>query len=146
MRILNKKVLHNYYILERHEAGAALLGSEVKALRTGRADLGNSYVKVINNELYLVNANIPKLVSTSQKNYEPTRSRKLLLHQAQIKSLIGKISRSGITLVPLSIYTKNNRFKVEVAVAKSKKQFDKRKALKEKDHQRRIQQELRGKE
>lgn len=139
-------MLHNYHILEHMEAGVALLGSEVKALRAGRADLGNSYVKVIDNELYLVNANIPKLVSTSQKNYEPTRSRKLLLHQAQIKSLIGKISRSGITLVPLSIYTKNNRFKVEVAVAKSKKQFDKRKVLKEKDHQRRVQQELRGKE
>lgn len=146
MRILNRKALHNYHIIERLEAGIALLGSEVKSIRTGRVDLGESYVRIMGSEAYLVNANIPKLVQTGQKDYNPYRTRKLLLHKEQIKALIGKSSRSGFTLVPVSLYEKNNRFKVEVGVARSKKEFDKRKAIKEKDHLRRIEQELRGKE
>ena len=146
MRILNKKAYQNFHILEKLEAGIALLGSEVKALRQGRAELNDAHIRILNGELYLVNTNIPKLVQTSQKNYVPTRSRRLLVHKNQLNLLIGKTSKGGITLIPLSIYDKHNLFKVEVGIARSKKEFDKRRVLKERDHQRRIEQELRGKE
>lgn len=145
MRILNKKALHNYQIIESLEAGIALTGSEVKSIRSGRIELGESHIKVLQNEAVLVNAHIPQYQS-SEKDYDPQRSRKLLLHREQIDSLIGKLSRGGTTLVPVSIYEKNNRFKVEVGLAKSKKEFDKRKIIKEKDQLRRVEQELRGKE
>ncbi len=146
MRVINKKALHNYHILERLEAGIILSGAEVKSIRAGRIDLGESYVRVLNNEAYLVNANIPRYQQAGDKEYDATQSRKLLLHRAQIDSLIGKTAGSKNTLVPVSIYEKNGRFKVEVGLAKSKKEFDKRKAIKERDHIRRIEQELRGKE
>lgn len=146
MKVLNKRALHNYHILENIEAGVVLSGAEVKAIRGGRLDLGEAYVKILGNEAFLVNANIPKLVTNGQKEYDPQRSRKLLLHRNQITTLTGQISRSSITLVPISIYEKNNKFKVQVGLAKSKKEFDKRRVVKERDHRRRIEQELRGKE
>lgn len=146
MRIINKKALHNYHILEHIEAGVVLSGSEVKSIRAGRIDLGEAYVKILNGEAYLVNTNIPRYQQSGDKEYDATKSRKLLLHKDQINSLIGKTSGSKNTLVPVSIYEKNNRFKVEVGLAKSKKEFDKRKIIKEKDHNRRVEQELRGKE
>lgn len=146
MRIVNKKALHNYHILERLEAGIVLSGAEVKSIRTGRIDLGESYVRILDGEAYLINANIPLYGPAANTAYDPQKSRKLLLHRDQIDLLIGKSSRHGATLVPVSIYEKNNRFKVEVGLAKSKKEFDKRKLIKERDHQRRIEQELRGKE
>lgn len=146
VRITNKKALHNYRILEHQEAGISLTGAEVKSIRARRVDLGEAFVRILNGEAYLVNANIPKYEQTSQKQYDPTRSRKLLLHKAQIKTLVGKVSGKGVTLVPISIYEKNNRFKVEIGLGKSKKEFDKRKILKERDHIRRVEQELRGKE
>jgi len=145
MKITNKKALHNYHILERIEAGIVLSGSEVKSIRAGRIDLGQSYVRILNGEAFLVNANIPRYQQTSQKDYDATHLRKLLLHKDQINSLIGKTSGSKNTLVPVSIYEKNNKFKVEVGLAKSKKEFDKRKILKERDHIRRVEQELRQK-
>lgn len=146
MRIINKKALHNYHILEHLEAGVALTGAEVKSIRAGRLDLGESYVRVLNGEAYLINANIPRYTESSTKTYDPTRSRKLLLHKAQIQSLIGKTSGKGVSLVPVAIYEKNNLFKVDVGLGKSKKEFDKRRVLKERDHARRVEQELRGKE
>lgn len=146
MRIINKKALHNYHILEHIEAGIVLTGSEVKSIRAGRIDLGEAYVKILDGEAYLVNANIPRYQQTSQKDYDSTKSRKLLLHKVEINSLLGKVSGKGTTLVPVSIYEKNNKFKVEVGLARSKKEFDKRKVIKERDHLRRVEQELRGKE
>lgn len=146
MRIINKKALHNYHILEHIEAGIALSGSEVKSIRAGRIDLGESHIRILNGEAFLINANIPMYKQAADKEYNAQKSRKLLLHRDQINSLIGKTSGKGATLVPVSMYEKNNRFKVEIGLAKSKKEFDKRKILKEKDHQRRIEQELRGKE
>lgn len=146
MRIINKKALHNYHILEHLEAGVVLTGAEVKSIRAGRIDLGESYVKVLDSEAFLVNANIPRYNQAGGNEYDATKSRKLLLHRQQIDSLIGKTAGKSITLVPVAIYEKNNRFKVEVGLAKSKKEFDKRKVIKEKDHQRRIEQELRGRE
>lgn len=146
MKILNKKALHNYHILARVEAGIVLSGSEVKSIRAGRLDLGESHVRILNGEAYLVNASIPRYQQTSEKEYDGQKSRKLLLHKDQINSLIGKTSGKHTTLVPVSIYEKNNRFKVEMGLAKSKKEFDKRKIIKERDHIRRVEQELRGKE
>ncbi len=145
MRIINKKALHNYHILEHLEAGIVLSGAEVKSIRAGRIDLGESHVRILGDEAFLINVHIPPF-QNSQQDYDPQRSRKLLLHRDQIGSLVGKVSKGGITLVPISIYEKNNRFKVEVGLAKSKKEFDKRKIVKEKDQIRRIEQELRGKE
>lgn len=146
MRIVNKKAVHNYHILEHLEAGMVLSGAEVKSIRAGRIDLGESYVRILNGEAYLVNANIPRYNQAADREYDATKSRKLLLHRDQIDSLIGKTSGKAVTLVPISIYEKNNRFKVEIGLAKSKKEFDKRKIIKEKDHRRRVEQELRGKE
>ncbi len=145
MRIINKKALHNYHILEHLEAGISLSGPEVKSIRNNRLDLGESHIRILNNEAFLINAHIPPYQG-SDESYDPQRSRRLLLHKDQINSLIGKTSKGGVTLVPVSIYEKNNRFKVEVGLAKSKKEFDKRKIIKERDHRRRVEQELRGKE
>ncbi len=146
MRVINKKALHNYHILEHLEAGVVLSGAEVKSIRAGRIELGESHVRILNGEAFLINVNIPRYNQAADKEYDGTKSRKLLLHKEQINSLIGKISGKSFVLVPISLYEKNNRFKVEVGLAKSKKEFDHRKSLKEKDQQRRIEQELRGKE
>ena len=145
MKILNKKALHNYHILESMEAGIVLTGAEVKSIRSGRIELGESHIRILNNEAMLINANIP-LYQGSSKDYDPQKSRKLLMHRAQINSLIGKVSKGGMAMVPISIYEKSNRFKVEVGLGKSKKEFDKRKVIKERDNLRRDEQELRGKE
>ncbi|MBU1031479.1 SsrA-binding protein SmpB [Patescibacteria group bacterium] len=146
MKIINKKALYNYHILEHIEAGIVLSGAEVKSIRSGRVDLGEGYVKILNGEAFLVNANIPRYQQTSDKEYDAQKSRKLLLHKDQINSLIGKTTGKGVTLVPVSLYEKNNRFKLEIGLGKSKKEFDRRKIIKERDHIRRIEQELRGKE
>ncbi|MBU1000193.1 SsrA-binding protein SmpB [Patescibacteria group bacterium] len=146
MRIINKKALHNYHILERLEAGIVLSGSEVKSIRAGRIDLGESHIRILKGEVFLINVYIPLYARAANKEYDAGRSRKLLLHRDQINSLKGKTSSKSVTLVPVSIYEKNNRFKVEIGLVKSKKEFDKRKILKEKDHRRRLDQELRGKE
>lgn len=146
MRIVNRKTLHNYHILETIEAGIVLTGSEVKSIRAGRIDLGEGFVKILGGEAFLVNAHIPRYEHSGDQDYQPTRSRKLLLHKRQINSLLGQTSRAGVTLVPVSIYEKEGRFKVEVGLARSKKEFDKRKIIKKRDQLRRIEQELRGKE
>jgi SsrA-binding protein len=146
MRVVNKKALHNYHILEKIEAGIVLSGAEVKSIRAGRIDLGEAFVRMLGGEAFLVNANIPRYNQSSDREYDATKSRKLLFHRHEINSLIGKTSGKGTTLLPISIYEKNNRFKVEVGLGKSKKEFDKRKIVKDRDHQRRVEQELRGKE
>ena len=145
MRIVNKKALHEHHILESFEAGIQLYGSEVKSIRLGRIDLGQSHARVIGDEVFLVNANIPRYQNAPVKDYDPQRTRRLLLHRSQIQSLIGKL-QAKITLVPVAIYEKNNLVKVQLGLAKSKKEFDKRRIIKERDHKRRIEQELRGKE
>ncbi|RJO61159.1 SsrA-binding protein SmpB [candidate division WS5 bacterium] len=146
MKIINKKALHNYHILESFEAGVALYGSEVKSIRAGRIDLGQSFARVLNNEVFLINANIPPYQNAPIKDYNPVRSRKLLLHRSQITSLTGKLSRGRMVLVPVSLYEKNNLIKVQLGLGRSKKEVDKRKVIKERDHKRRVEQEIRGKE
>jgi SsrA-binding protein len=146
MKITNKRGLHDYFIIDSLEAGVALRGAEVKAIREGRADLSQSYAKIMGEEAFLVNALIPRYHNAPMKDYDPQRTRKLLLHKSQIRNLIGKLSQTGTTLIPVSFYEKNNLIKVQLGLGKSKRQIDKRKIIKERDHERRVQQELRGKE
>lgn len=143
MRVQNRKARHDYHILESLEAGIVLTGPEVKSLREGRADLTGSFARIVNGEVFLKNAFIPPYNAASIPDYDPRRDRKLLLHKKQIDALAGKTAKS-LTLMPLSIYEKRNMMKAELAVAASKKKFDKRKAIKARDEQRKIEQELRG--
>lgn len=144
MRIFNKKAKFNYHILDTTEAGIVLDGAEVKSLREGRADLSESFAKIQNGEVYLKNAYIYPYRGGVKEGYNPRRDRKLLLHKKQIESLLSQVSKSATTLIPLAIYEKHNYFKVDLSVAASKKKFDKKRAIKERDERRRIEQELRG--
>jgi SsrA-binding protein len=141
MKVINKKAKFNYKLFETYEAGIVLKGSEAKALRTNGVDLANSYVKIISGEVYLINANIQ---IPGKIDYNPTRSRKLLLHKDQIISIATKIKQKRLTLVPTKIYSKGNLFKVEVALAKSKRKFEKKESIKKKDIQREIEAALKS--
>jgi SsrA-binding protein len=134
---LNKKARHDYHIEERFEAGLALEGWEVKSLRAGRAQLKESYVIVRNGEIWLLGAHFSPLTTASTHVHpDPTRTRKLLLHGNEISKLIGAVERKGYTLVPLAMYWKGGRAKLEIALAKGKKAHDKRADIKERDWQR----------
>lgn len=141
MRIENRQARRNFFITESFEAGIVLSGSEVKSLRAGRADLSRSFAKLQNKEAFLVNASIYPYFGAS-KDYDPARPRKLLLHRGQIHSLLGKLSSKGKALIPLSIYEKNNMFKVWLGLGSLKRKYDKKRALKEKDEARRLEREL----
>jgi SsrA-binding protein len=131
---LNKRARHEYHIDERYEAGLALQGWEVKSLRAGRINFGDSYALVKGGELYLFGASIPPLISASTHVVaDDRRTRKLLLHRAEIDKLIGAVERKGYTLVPTAMYWKHNRVKVEIGLAKGKQDHDKRAAEKERD-------------
>ena len=134
---LNKKASHDYHIEERYEAGIALLGWEVKALRAGRLQLKESYVKILHGEAYLVGAHVSPLPTASTHvDPDPVRNRKLLLQRTQLNKLIGLTERAGYTLVPTAMYWKQGRAKLEVGLAKGKKLHDKRADEKDKDWQR----------
>jgi SsrA-binding protein len=134
---LNRKARHDYFIEDRQEAGLALLGWEVKSLRAGRAQLAESYVILRNGEAWLLGAHISPLTSASTHvEADPTRTRKLLLHRHQIDHLAGAVERRGYTLVPLRLYWKAGRAKLEVGLARGKKQHDKRATEKDRDWQR----------
>jgi SsrA-binding protein len=131
----NKKAFHDYEILEKYEAGIVLKGSEVKAIRMGRVNLKDSFVRIIKSEAYLLNAHISYL-DTTNPHFKPNerRDRKLLLHRKEIDKLLGKVSKESLTIVPLSLYlTSKNIIKVEIALAKGKQLHDKREALKRKE-------------
>ncbi|MFA5134356.1 MAG: SsrA-binding protein SmpB [Patescibacteria group bacterium] len=142
----NKRALHDYHILEEFEAGIVLTGSEVKSVKGGRCNLKGSYVTGRDGEIWLINAHVsPYAMSSSQRGYEPTRSRKLLLHEREIASLTGKLSSKGLTVLPLSIYTKKSLIKVKIAVCRGKKLHDKRELMKKRDADRQVRQLLRNK-
>lgn len=142
--VQNKKAFHDYFIEQRFEAGIALEGWEVKAIRAGRAHIKEAYVIVSNGEIFLIGCHISPLPAASTHvNPDPTRTRKLLLHAEEISRLIGSVERAGYALVPLDLHYKNGRVKVEIGLAKGKKQFDKRQAEKEKDWRREQQRLLR---
>lgn len=141
----NRKAFHDYFIEERFEAGMVLEGWEVKAIRAGRAQLKESYVVVLGAELWLIGAHISPLPTASTHvKPDPTRSRKLLLHAEQISKLIGQVERAGYTLIPLNLHYSKGRIKLEIGLAKGKKQHDKREAEKERDWQREKQRLLRS--
>ncbi len=133
----NRKAYHDYAIEDTFEVGIVLEGWEVKSIRDGRIQLKDSHIVVRRGEVWLLNANITPLTTVSTHiTPDPTRTRKCLLHQHQIMHLMGKVEQKGYTIIPLSMYWKNNRVKVEIALAKGKKMFDKRASIKERDWQR----------
>ena len=144
MRIINRQARHDFTILDKLEAGIVLTGAEIKSIRAGRVALSESHVRIISNEAFLINAFINPWMGSEKQGQEATRSRKLLLHRAEIASLIGKLSGSDLTLIPLSIYLKKNLAKVEIALARSKKKYEKREILRKRAIERDVARELRG--
>ena len=129
----NRKARFNYFFKEFFEAGIVLKGSEVKSLRDGKANISESYAFDEQGELYLVNSHIPSYKQSSYNNHDPKRNRKLLLNKREINKLIGRINREGYTLIPTKLYFRKGKAKVEIAVAKGKKQYDKRHTKKKRD-------------
>jgi SsrA-binding protein len=138
----NKKARHDYEVLEVIEAGMVLLGTEVKSLRQGRANLKDSYARIKNGELFLMQAHISPYTHAHYDNHEPDRVRKLLVHKREIKRLTGKTLEKGLTLVPLKIYFKDGKAKVELALARGKRVHDKRETLKRKTEQRELERAI----
>lgn len=142
--IENRKAFHDYFIEERFEAGMALEGWEVKAIRAGRAQLKESYVIVRNGEIFLIGAHISPLASASTHvNPQPDRTRKLLLHAEEIRKLIGKVERAGYAMVPIDLHYSKGRVKLAMGLARGKKQYDKREAIAERDAKREIARAMR---
>ena len=134
----NRKARFNYFFKEFYEAGIVLYGSEVKSLREGKANISESYAFDHNAEIYLVNSHIPSYKESSYNNHDPKRNRKLLLNKREINKLLGRINREGFTLIPTKLYFKKGKAKVEIAVAKGKKHYDKRQVIKKRDWNREI--------
>jgi SsrA-binding protein len=142
----NRKAFHDYFIEERFEAGLALEGWEVKSIRAGRAQLAEAYVIVRNEELFLIGCHISPLAAASTHVHpDPVRTRKLLMRSEEMKRLIGKVERAGYTIVPLNLHYKGGWIKLEMGLAKGKKQHDKRQDIKDKDWQREQQRLMRQK-
>ena len=129
----NRKAYHDYHLLESFEAGIALMGTEVKAIREGRVNLRDSYARLENGEVFLFNVNISPYSHRGYAEHEPLRRRKLLLHRHEIRKLIGKTVERGMTLVPTRLYFKNGRVKVSISLAKGKKEYDKRETVKRRE-------------
>ena len=130
---LNRKAKFNYFFIEFYEAGIVLKGSEVKSLRDGKANISESYAFDSKGEIYLVNSHIPSYKESSYNNHNPKRNRKLLLNKREINKLLGRINIEGLTLIPTKLYFKKGKAKVEIAVAKGKKRYDKRQVKKKRD-------------
>ena len=140
----NRKAFHNYFVEETVQAGVSLLGSEVKSLREGKVNLGDSYGDIKKSEVFLVDAHISLYPQANRLNHDPLRTRKLLLHKKEIKRLIGKVEQRGYTLVPLKLYFVDGKVKVDLALAKGKKRFDKRETLKKKTMEREMERGRKG--
>lgn len=139
----NKRARFDYHILEKYEAGLVLSGQEVKSIRDKTVSLKGSYVVLKGSEPFLINAHVsPYKHAGRLKDYDPTRSRKLLLKKNELKSLIGKLKQKGLTLVPISLYSKNRRIKLEFGLGKGKKEFDKRQDIKRREDDRKMMQKL----
>ncbi|MEJ2598108.1 MAG: SsrA-binding protein SmpB [Anaerolineales bacterium] len=139
----NRKARHEYFILEQMEAGLVLQGSEIKSIRAGKISLAEAYVRIDNGEeAWLVEAHIAPYDQASYNNHEPLRPRKLLLHKSQIRDLWDDIRQKGVTVIPLRVYLKDGRAKVEIALAKGKKQYDKRQEIARRDMEREIERNV----
>ena len=142
MKVINRRARYDYEILESFETGIVLTGPEVKSLRGGRMTLDGSFVKIIGSEVYLVNAQIFPYPYARPENYDPKRTRKLLMHKKEINLIHRRSQEKGLSIVPYKIYFKGGRAKLEIALARGKKQYDKRQALKEKDERRELKKGL----
>lgn len=142
MKIVNRKAFYDYEISDRFEAGINLYGAEVKATRLGHADLSGSFIRVLGSEVYLVNAKIFPYQYARPENYDERRTRKLLLHKKEIIALKSKIEGSNLALVPISLYTHHHLIKLEIGLGKGKKKYEKKEAIKKKDLQRELEQEM----
>jgi SsrA-binding protein len=139
----NRKARHEYDLIEKIEAGLVLTGTEVKSLRTGKANIEDAYADIDRDEVWLLGADIPEYLQANRMNHKPKRPRKLLLHRSEIAKLAAKASEKGLTIVPLSIYFKKGIAKVEICVARGRKSYDKREAIKQSDAKRDIERALR---
>ncbi len=142
--VRNRKARHDYTIEDTLEAGIALIGTEVKSLRNGRASLQDSYADIAGTNVFLRNAHIDQYEPAARFNHDPMRPRRLLLHKSEIRRLSSRVVQKGYTLVPLSIYFRDGKAKVELALARGRKTYDKREAIKERDIKRESQRILRG--
>jgi SsrA-binding protein len=138
----NRKATHDYTILDRFEAGMALLGTEIKSIRAGQANLREGYIQVRGGELWLVNTHIAHYEPSGREGHDPLRPRRLLLHKKEIAKLLTRVQERGYTIIPLKIYLKNRRAKVEIALAQGKRQYDKREAIAKREAGRQIQRAL----
>jgi SsrA-binding protein len=135
---LNKKAYHDYEIFNKYEAGMVLLGSEVKMLRQQKGTIHDAYARIKNGEIWLINSNIPEYKYSTFTKHDPLRERKLLLNRSEIKKITSKLQEKGFTLVPLKMYFLGANIKIEVALAKGKRQYDKREAIKREESKRRL--------
>ena len=142
----NRRARHEYFILETYEAGIVLQGSEIKSVRAGQISLAEAYVRIDGKEAWLEDAHIAPYEQASIFNHEPVRSRKLLLHSKEIHKLWDIVRQKGLTIIPLSVYLKDGRAKVEIAVAKGKKLYDKRAEIAKRDTKREIERQLRSRD
>ena len=142
--VTNRKARHDYHVLETFEAGIALAGSEVKSIRAGKVNFKDSYAHVIRGEVILENVHVSPYEPASRFNHEPERPRKLLLHKREIRKLIGKVEEKGKTLVPLRMYLKKGRVKIELALAEGKKLYDKRQDIAKRDLDREMRREYKN--
>jgi SsrA-binding protein len=140
----NRRARHEYFILETYEAGIALKGSEIKSVRAGQISLAEAFIRIDGSEAWLEGAHIAPYEQASINNHEPLRPRKLLLHSAEIRKLWNTVRQKGVTIIPLSVYLKDGRAKVEIAIAKGKKLYDKRAEMAKRDSQREIERNLHG--
>ncbi|HUV27806.1 MAG TPA: SsrA-binding protein SmpB [Anaerolineales bacterium] len=134
----NRKAKHEYFLIDTYEAGLVLKGSEIKSIRAGQISLAQAYVSVDGNEAWLVNSHIAPYNEASSNNHDPVRARKLLLHSSEIRKLSDKVRQKGATVIPLRVYLKDGKAKVEVALAKGKKHYDKRAEIAKRDSQREL--------
>jgi SsrA-binding protein len=141
--VTHRKARHLYDILDRIEAGIALRGPEVKSLRAGQGDLSDSYARIRHGEVWLVNLQISPYVQAGRENPEPKRERKLLLHKVEIERLAGRVAEKGLTLVPLRIYFRDGRAKVELALARGKRVWDRRETIRRREDERAVRRVLR---
>ena len=139
----NRKATYEYHILQKYEAGLVLVGSEVKALREGKANIKESYIRFIRNELFCIGMHIGEYSNAGYSSHSPTRERKLLMHRRELTKIQKGVEEKGKTLIPLSMYFKNNRVKIQFALAQGKKNWDKRKNKMDKDVNRQINREMR---
>ena len=144
MKIINRRAFHNYHLLEKIEAGIELTGPEVKSIKKGRIKLEQAFVQIKNNQVFLINAHVSSYEFADQRDYDPVRERRLLLQKKQIISLETKKRQKRLTLIPISFYTKGTWIKLEIALAKGKKKFEKKAKIKKRDLNREQERIIRG--